>query len=560
LYGHKEVSDSNAVISLYGMYLGVQLKTRNYSADSKVRIVLDEDDFRTALESTIRTITGRLYIKWNGFDWVDESVYLISAKGNSQFSGRKGEIVADQCDFELDNINQRFLRDNSGSEISNYIKPNVEVKFEIGINGYYTRVFTGKIQTVDPNRQSGIVNIACTDNTSVLIDVLAPTTLYTNKRFSEIVEILALNCDIEPQDYSLEESYNIAETVWFENKTTNKVLSELMQAERGRLFFDTSGNLVFWNSRHFTSQQPIASLSMNEWITNFHSKVDENDIVNKITVTSEPRKPNGIQVVWSAESTLTADRYSDILVWIPANSYQNALIELDDPAVEWQTPISDYDFIANSEPDESGTDLTANISVDEFTTYEKQVFLTVTNNGGVDAYLTTFNIRANPLLVYKYIRTIYTDSASIDKYGTKDTTIENNWIATDEMANEIKEAEVNENKEAVNYYDLETIGRPDITTGELIAVETKENNYTIFQINQIDWTVDSNGYSQSLELSEKEAVTTTYEESYGIGSGIIGGGVIGFSARSRAKSNIVTAKVSVKRSISTTGTAKVRIT
>jgi lactate dehydrogenase-like 2-hydroxyacid dehydrogenase len=73
-------------------------------------------------------------------------------------------------------------------------------------------------------------------------------------------------------------------------------------------------------------------------------------------------------------------------------------------------------------------------------------------------------------------------------------------------------------------------------------------------------TVDSNGYLQSLELAEKEAITTESEESYGIGSGIIGGGTIGRSARSRAKSKSVSAKVSIKRNISLTATARVRIT
>jgi hypothetical protein len=184
----------------------------------------------------------------------------------------------------------------------------------------------------------------------------------------------------------------------------------------------------------------------------------------------------------------------------------------------------------------------------------------VTNNGAVDAYLTEFNIRANPLTVYKYIRTIYTDSASVKKYGTKPKTIENNWIASDEMANEIKESEINANKESISSYDLEMIGRPDITSGELITVETRDNEYTVFQVKQNDWTVDSNGYVQKLELTEREAITTDYEDSYGIGSGIIGGGVVGRSARSRAKRKLVTAKVAIKRNISLTASARVRIT
>jgi len=560
LYGHKEVGDSDAVISLYGIYMGVQLKTRNPIASSKVRIVINEDDFNEAIEATIRKITGRLLIKWNGVDWVDETQYLVSAKGNSQYSGRKGEIIADQCDFELDNVNQRFLKDNLDSEISNYIKPSVEIKFAVGINGYYTYLFTGKITSVDPDRKSGIVNISCTDNTSSLLNIVSPTTLYTSKRFNEIIEILADHCGIEPQDYALEESYNIAETVWFEDNTVSDVLTSVVEAERGRLFFDASGKLVFWNKRHFNSQQPVASLNRNLWILNFHSKVDEQEIVNKITITSKPRKPKGVQVVWSNGNAVASDQYNDTLVWIPAASYQNALIELDDPAIEWVMPVASYDFTANSASDGSGTDLTANITVDEFTTYEQQAFLTVTNHGDVDAFLTEFNIRANPLTVYKWIRTIYTDNESISKYGTKDTTIENNWITSDEMANEIKESEINANKESTNTYDLDIIGRPDITAGELISVETKDNYYTVFQVKQNDWTVDSNGYLQSLELAEKEAITTQYEDSYGIGSGIIGGGVIGRSALSRARSKTVSAKVSIKRNISLTATARVRIT
>lgn len=558
LQSYTETDDAPTLARLYnfGIFAEIFYKIRENAIKSKARIA-HSDSALESFSNTTRNIGCRIEIMWDGHAWTDESTRFISARGNSQYSGKNGELVSDECDFELENIGERFSPDNDNSAIQRYLKPNVQVRFAIGINGYYTTVFTGFIKSIEPDITGGFVNIHCFDSSTIILDKVPPTEIYTSKYYHEIVDILGVSAGVDETKIEAEESTAIAEAVFFdEDRTVDEILSEIAIAERGRIFFDRSGNLTFWNKYHYQDQQPVFVLTQEDWIMNMQKGISEEDIRNKTTVTAKPRKPDGIQVVWSNEDAVASNQYDTELVWIPARSYQNAFIELEDPAIQWQTPLPYVDYVANSEkdgtlspsnPSGTGTDLTENIVVENFVTYKQSAFLKVTNIGYVDAYLTEFSIRANPLKVYKWIKKQYTDTDSITKYGVKEFSLENNWIYSDEAAQSIALYEVSANKNIKKSYSASIIGVPVITSGELVTVETRKNKYTKFHVSNIDWTVDQDsGYTQNIDIVENIAETVDFLTTQGVGTGVIAESIIGASATKRGLYATITSKTSIK--------------
>jgi len=131
---------------------------------SKARI-WPSTDKQTEIAKTIRQIGGRIQVQWNGTDWVDESDYFLTAEGNIQMSGKWGEGMAGEADFELNNTTKRFLPEDTSSPLYNYLVPRKNIRFDVKIGSYYFRLFTGYIKAIEPNRKQGIVNFHCFDNT-----------------------------------------------------------------------------------------------------------------------------------------------------------------------------------------------------------------------------------------------------------------------------------------------------------------------------------------------------------------------------------------------------------
>ena len=470
--------------------------------------IFPSSDANTEIAKTVRRIGARIQIQWDGITWDDESDYFLTAQGNIQMSGKWGEGMAAEADFELDNTDKRFLPENASSPIYDYLKPRVNIRFDVKIGPYYFRIFTGYIKAIEPNRKQGIVNLHCFDNTVRVLNKPAPKeAAYIYKRANELIEILARNAfGLESGDdgspyYDLEISDHIISAAFFGERYTWPLMGEIALAERGRIFFDYDGKLKFWNKEHIEKQQvSIFTLTRDNWIKNLEFSVEEQAIKNKVTVKARPRISAGIQVVWTNGDIEILNQYSDTLVWIPANDQQSAYIETEDPCTNWIQPIPNTDYTANSKIDGTGTDLTDSIKITIFEPYADSCFLQIQNFSGQDAYLTKFEVRANPLRIWDWIRVIKKDESSISRYGEQSIELENDFIDTEEFANNIAQRELDRWREAKNLFRVDVLGIPHIKVGDVMSVELTEDDYENYMINAIDWSVDDSGFTQTLQL------------------------------------------------------------
>ena len=469
--------------------IAIQLKTINAQAC-----------IRNEVYETVRQVAPKIEIQWDGINWVDESTYFLSAQGNEQLSGTDGQGIASTLDVELDNTDDRFTPNNVDSPLYGYIKPRVPIRIET-IIGTSFRLFTGYIKNFHPDIKSKICSLECYDNQVLLNNKEANGIVYEDNRTDELLTVLATLAELDPAQYTFEVGLHIVNFGYFENRNVWPVMGELSIAERGRIFFDRYGILRFWNRDHLHNQTSVVTLTQNDWILDLDYSIAEHDIKNYVTVQAKPRASAGIQVVWSNGDVQYLDAYSDTLILIPANASQGAWLELEDPCSTFITPVSGTDFIANSEQDGSGIDLTNNIFVNQFINYGDSVYVNVVNIGSIDAYLIKFQIRGNPAQVLNYIQVNVQDTTSISLYGKQDETIENNFIQDEGSATEIAYEELWRRQDAVNNFDINIMGIPYLLCGDLVSVEYIKGSYNNYLIEQITWTLDSGGFKEKLRLT-----------------------------------------------------------
>jgi len=449
----------------------------------------------------VRKIAFLLEVQWDSTNWIDESDYLISAMASEKLWKTSGEGIASTLDIELDNATERFTPGNTSSPIYAYLKPRVNIRVSIVIGGYTTRMFTGYIKNIHPDNKSRICNLDCFDNQVLIYNRRTNGVVYEDYRSDQLLEVLAGLAGLEPAQYNFDVGVDVVNFGYFEDRNVWPIMGEIAVAERGRIFFNRSGILTFWNRDKLHNLEAVTPvITLDDWMTDLDYSVAEHEIKNAVTVKATPRANDGVQVVWTTGNAEYLDPYSDTLVFVPAKSSQVAWIELEDPCTAFITPIANTDFTANSTQDGSGDDLTSDISIHEFINYGNAVFINVINSGNTDAYLTKFQVRGNPVIVLKWIKVVAKDDGSINLYGRQDFEIENHFIDSEDAAREIAEEELYRRKDAINLFRINIVGIPDLLCGDVVSIEHQPNTFKDFMIDQLDWTFDNNGFRQVLTL------------------------------------------------------------
>ena len=479
---------------------GIKLTT-SQTVTVNARITLIPQEFINETKKTVRQFTPKIEIQWDGSNWIDESDYFISARGNEQLWKISGEGIAATLDVELDNTTERFTPDNTSSLIYGYLKPRTKIRVYITAAGYDYRIFTGYIKNIHPDMKSRVCSLECFDNQVLVYNKTANGTVYEDKRSDELMTTLAELAEVEQYEFDI--GTHIVNFGYFENRNVWPIMGEIAVAERGRIFFNRNGILTFWNRDRLhnkTARYSVPDITLNNWIVDLDYSVAEHEIKNTVIVKATPRASFTSQRVWSSGDAEYLNPYTDTLVWIPKRSVQTAWLELEDPCISFIKPVANVDYTANSAQDGSGDDLTANIKVHEFIDYGNAVFINVINNGDVDAYLTSFQVRANPVRVLKWIKVTAKEEESIKLYGRQEFEIENNFIDSEGTATAIANEELYRRKDAVNLFRINIVGIPYLLCGDVVNIEYRTGNYKDYMVDQLDWTFDDGGFSQRLTL------------------------------------------------------------
>lgn len=209
---------------------------------------------------------------------------------------------------------------------------------------------------------------------------------------------------------------------WFRDRKADSAIQELLEA--GFFFCYAGGDgIINVKDRYFDVTGTVVA-SYDELFDMTFAKTDD-DVINKARIQANPRQlSTSLRTVAQLVNPIT----------IPASGYASFFLEYLDPdnqepapAQEMVTPVSSTDYLAFTNSDGSGTDVTSALTVS--TGFFGQTSVnTIFNGGGTDAWLTKFNLRGKPIQRRSGITAEANASSSQAIYGDKTFTLSNDFI------------------------------------------------------------------------------------------------------------------------------------
>jgi len=202
---------------------------------------------------------------------------------------------------------------------------------------------------------------------------------------------------------------------WLSGIAAADALRQLVESERGRLFVNRAGEIVFY-SRHHTLRDITSDATFTDNMDALDYRYGA-DVVNRVGVTVLPRS------IGAAGTTLWTLATPQIIA--PGDSGVRQIIvryrdstERPFGALVVQAPAPGVDYQANTLPDGSGVDRTAQLGVLLAESSASAAVLTVRNNGADTLYLLAgTRLRGTPILQGDPIRLEHTDWTSVSRHG-----------------------------------------------------------------------------------------------------------------------------------------------
>lgn len=214
---------------------------------------------------------------------------------------------------------------------------------------------------------------------------------------------------------------------WADDKSPSKALHELAFSEMGRVWMSANGSLAFRN-RH-VYEDPTITIRDAEVHYGSVKTLEPWDVVrNSVRVEARPRELVSNVELWrsiDAVRLVPGERYEKFVDF----TYNGSAA----PVKAITQPVAGSDYIANTQIDGSGVNITAAISatVDFFSTRGK---LTLRNNGSQAGYvLVPLKIRGDALaMTTTSFESV--DEESVRTYGTRSLDLQYEWVQNVNLA------------------------------------------------------------------------------------------------------------------------------
>lgn len=445
------------------------------------------------------------------FVFEDETDNVLSIEYEQEVKEPLGGIIYGQADIVLSNTDLRYTP-NFDATIGTAIKPNRPLRVAVG---YYLRelglsqlvnVFKGLSETPREDKTSRTVEIHALDYVSFIRDKKLETSIYQNMRTDEILsDILVNQLGFSSDQFVLDRGLNTIDFAWFtRDETAGMRIKKLVQAEDGVFYQDEHGVLRFENRRHFgtaphnASVHTIHASDILQW-----EELERTQVINACRVKGGVRQEQEVQEIWRLGES----------VEIPAGGSATIWAHFENPVTSITTPVASVDFFANTESDETGSDVSSKITV-SVTSFTDAAKLIITNGSGARAYITFFKLRGTPALVVSEIEELYQDEGSIDQYGRHELVVENDFIDTSDFAYYLARAIVRKFRIPRRRVKLTIRAVPQLQVGDFVTVQDNDLGSTIqMRILKVSGAMVPGEFVQQLVLRE---ITESETDSWAI--------------------------------------------
>lgn len=376
------------------------------------------------------SVTYVFEVMWNGADWVDETANvwsLESHRGKDYASQLTGKASAGRFRAVLKNEAGRFASFNTASPLYGLVIPARKVRLRTTAP-VAAIVWTGNLDSIAPEERNAKtypkVTLSASGPLKYIAERKASTQIYagivSGTALGHILDDAAWPAGDRTLDTGL-----VTMNRW--GADGDKALShmrELEETELGYIGESADGKIVFEDlhhrliAPHLTSQATFRDDGGAGLFYQSISQLDPwRDIFNTFEANVQLHTLQSLAVLWSIVGeipSLAPFEVRDFWAQYPTSASPAQA----DHVNPWTTPVSATDFIANSQSDGLGTNLTSSISV-VATKFAKSMKIRVTNSAAVTAFLTTFQARGVPAYRNDPIKVVTEDAASQTLYGKR---------------------------------------------------------------------------------------------------------------------------------------------
>jgi len=291
-----------------------------------------------------------------------------------------------------------------------------KISVRLGEAGTKYPVFAGRISDIQPfSGRDPKVKITIDDGIRDLLDSSVDIPVQFSLTVDECIQKVLDALDW-PWGVSLDRSPEII-PFWSVSSDISAwdAIANLAEIGFGKVFVAADGSLTFLSgTRSFTSRTPV---EIDDTIVLKEVNIPQpwETIRNDVTISAIPTaKLADSEVLWSSSNqVVVVPAMSSLEIWVDYSVDGSPCRAAD------LIQLKPYlDFVAYSEQESTGTDLTAYIS-STLVDYGSRAQLTLSNSGPTDAFLLRLQLRGSPIVDGSTVSYRAQNSSSIEKYGTK---------------------------------------------------------------------------------------------------------------------------------------------
>lgn len=411
------------------------------------------------------------------YRYFDESEYVMSLAWERGLNIPTGGLSKAYAEAELDNTSGRFTPRYMGgtSELFTAILPRRPFIINAGFDippeitiPQFSGVFD---RTPEVSARDKSVRVHGADYVDFFQNrYLDQEVMFTGLRTDEVYEDLLQSMGLATSQYDLDYGINIIPFGLFEKGTRySNIFHQLAEAENGQFYQDEEGIFKFENRQHWDSSPytDVQSIVLTSQVLEAEAPSDDH-LINVVEIRSPIRQKQPAQTIFNLPSLTT--------IAIPASGSLEQFFEFQDPVLALTDPTNggtvSY-YLANSEQDGEGTDVTSSVSIKNVGTFAKAVKYRFQNTSTSIAYITQFVLSGR---VAKQTGDLYyreKDDSSVTAYQERVLSIENDYIQNESWAASYSRMILNDFSDIENLQKITIRALPQLQLGDLVSWQGK---------------------------------------------------------------------------------------
>lgn len=406
----------------------------------------------------LHTFSARLWVRWDGVNWYDETSSMLDAGGVDDVDLEFRRLNTSDATVTLDNGDLRYSQSNIGGTLYPYLgKIGQEAYIEAGYGGRYDVVFRGIVDSLVPRTADRTASLHLVGRSAVWQQARVTYGPATNVVADAVIRAMLTSIGlVEGTDFVLDVGETILPFALASDAPLMEELAQLTLAEGGRLFVDGGGVLRWWNRSHTrrVSSRPILTLSTLDHLYDLARATTPQGLATELSLEYLDRVASASETVYQQGRAIvipSASQADD--TWYPSSPVRMKLMAQDYVRWERHFPVavtSIGSMAGNTAADGSGSAaiLTNSappktLAATSNTIYYQVEFATgyaaITFWGAAAAqlYITSLTLMGTPQRPSAPWAVIVDDQDAVERYGRIPATISSAYLPTTATATEL---------------------------------------------------------------------------------------------------------------------------